>query len=999
MTQKRYKTKTMKKLLWLLLLFTGMVKAQAPAITTPQNPVVFDFNNDNAETFEVYSLTAEILGVLNPADYSVKFYNDAAFQSLISDGFGSFTYYNNNQTVYVKVTENAHLDNFATTSFNIILVPTPAIGQPQNVFQMDIPYDGIGVFDLTSQAATILNGLAGLDLVYYPTPNDAQAATNAIANPAAYTNISNPQMICVRATDQATGIYSLTQFMIVLNSLETVTIPDNYFRARVNGYDYNQDGQIQMSEALSVTSLDLSNPDIWNQPIYDMTGIEAFKNVKDLFIAGNPLGAVDLTALTKLENLSMSRTNCTALNVTGLVHLKSFIADTGQIASLDVSTCTSLEELIVARQLLTSLNISGLTGIKTLYCNNNHLTSLDVSLLTNMTNLCCSDNNLTSLDLTGLNQLASLCYGNQSMNPVDISFLPNLSGLYYGGGLVTTLDLNTATNLQSFWAWNSNLTELDLSGLPLVNVVRLFNNNDLTYVNMKNGGQFQFSDDFNSYYSEFQSNPNLFYVCTNEVDQVAVNNKLSAATAGNGVAHAGTYCTFVPGGDYNTITGIVKLDANNNGCDPLDVIHPNIKVNINDGTNMGSTFINNSGVYDFYTENGSFTIAPETENPSWFTFFPPLATVNFVDDNNNTTTQDFCLTSNGIHHDVEIVISPVTPARPGFDAEYKLFYRNKGNQTEDVFLNFNYNENLLDFVSASAIPNNSGSGFIQWNVANLLPFQSGSILITLNVNSPLETPAVNNGDSLTFSSFIDITATEEENWADNNFTLNQIVVGSYDPNDIVCLEGQTVNHSEIGNYLHYLARFENTGTFYAENVVVKIDIDSNKYDISTMQLLDTSHSCYTRIVGNTVEFIFEGINLAARNGDPPVGGHGDVLFKIKTKNDLQVNDMVVQRAGIYFDYNFPIVTNDAQTTFALLNQNIFERDNTIVVSPNPTTNAVNIQSESNIKSLEFYDIQGRILQTLLGNTHRFDISNKANGIYFLKITTEQGSVIAKIIKE
>ena len=999
MTKKLYKTKTMKRLLWLLLLFTGMVNAQPPAITTPQNQTLFDFNNDNYEAFEVYSKSSEILGTLNASEYTVKFYSDASLQTIIMDGAGSFTYYLDNQAVYVKVTENADPNNFATTSFNIILIPTPILGVPQHVFQLDNPYDGIGIFDLTSQAAVILNGLTGVDLVYYPSPDDARADTNAISNPAAYTNISNPQIICVRVTEQATGSYSLSQFMVVMNSVETVAIPDNYFRVRVNGYDYNQDGQIQMSEALSVTSLDLSNPDIWNYPISDMTGIEAFKNVKDLFIAGNPLGAVDLSALTKLENLSMSRTNCTAVNVTGLTLLKSFIADTGQIASLDVSTCTSLEDLIVARQLLTSLNISGLTGIKRLYCNNNQLTSLDVSLLTNMTYLCCSDNNLTSLDLTGLNQITGLCYGNQSMSPVDTSQLTNLLWLSYGGGLATTLDLNTAPNLQTMWAWNSNLTELDLSGLPLVNTVRLFGNNALTYVNMKNGGQFLFSDDFNSYNSEFQSNPNLFYVCTNEVDQVAVNNKLSAATAENGLAHAGTYCTFVPGGDFNTITGSIKFDSNNNGCDVLDAIQPNIKVNVNDGTNIGSTFINNSGVYNFYTETGSFTITPEIENPSWFTFAQPSATINFVDDNNNTATQDFCMTSNGVHHDVEIVISPVTPARPGFDAEYKLFYRNKGNQTEDVFLNLNYNENLLDFVSASTVPNNSGAGFIQWNIANVLPFESGSVLITLNVNSPLEVPAVNNGDLLTFTSFIDIAGTEEENWADNSFTLNQIVVGSYDPNDIACIEGQTVNPSEIGNYLHYLARFENTGTFYAENVVVKIDVDSNKYDINTLQLLDTSHSCYTRIVGNTVEFIFEGINLEARSGNPPVGGHGDVLFKIRTRGDLVANDLVAKAANIYFDYNFPVLTNTAETVFALLSNSGFDFDASILVFPNPTNSRITINANTKIKSMELYDTQGRILQTVLGNQKDLDISSKSNGIYFLKITTEKGTTIEKLIKE
>jgi len=998
MTKELYKTKTMKKLLWLLLLFTGMVNAQPPAITIPQNQTVFDFNNDNAETFEVYSLTPEILGLLNPADYDVKFYNDADFQSFIPNGAGLSTYYINNQTTYVKVTENANQNNFATTSFNILLIPTPVIGQAQNIFQMDIPFDGAGVFDLTTQSASVLSGLTDVTLKYYPNAEDANASINEITNPSAYTNVTNPQYVSMKVINPITGAYSLASVMIVLTSVETVNVPDSALLSKLLRYDTNSDGILQVSEALSVTNLD-----VWNYGSYvafsDPTGLESFTNVTQIDMSNNYVTSFDASVFPYLTFLKCDANPLTSLDLQGLTNLKQLNCDTGQLTSLDVSTCTNLEYLFVPRQQLTSLNISGLTGIKSLYCNNNLLTSLDVSLLTQMTSLCCSDNSLTSLDLSGLDQLASLCYGNQSLNPVDISDLTNLVGLYYGGGLATTLDLNTATNLQSFWAWNSNLTELDLSGLPLVNVVRLFTNNDLTYVNMKNGGQFQFSDDFNSYYSEFQSNPNLFYVCTNEVDQVAVNNKLSAATAENGVAHAGTYCTFVPGGDFNTITGAIKFDSNNNGCDVLDAIQPNIKVNINDGTNIGSTFINNSGVYNFYTETGSFTITPEIENPSWFTFAQPSATVDFVDDNNNTATQDFCMTSNGVHHDVEIVISPITPARPGFNAEYKLFYRNKGNQAEDVFLNFNYNENVLDFVSASTIPSNSGAGFIQWNISNVLPFESGSVLITLNVNSPIETPAVNNGDLLTFTSFIDIAGTEEENWADNSFTLNQIVVGSYDPNDIACIEGPTVNPSEIGNYLHYLARFENTGTFYAENVVVKIVVDSNKYDISTLQLLDTSHSCYTRIVNNIVEFVFEGINLEARSGNPPVGGHGDVLFKIRTRGDLVANDLVAKAANIYFDYNFPVLTNTAETVFALLSNAGFTLDESIAVFPNPTASQITINANTDIKSMELFDTQGRILQTVLGNQNNLDISSKSKGIYFLKITSKKGSKVEKILKE
>jgi hypothetical protein len=76
-------------------------------------------------------------------------------------------------------------------------------------------------------------------------------------------------------------------------------------------------------------------------------------------------------------------------------------------------------------------------------------------------------------------------------------------------------------------------------------------------------------------------------------------------------------------------------------------------------------------------------------------------------------------------------------------------------------------------------------------------------------------------------------------------------------------------------------------------------------------------------------------------------------------------------------------------------------DSTILVYPNPTKGTINVTSNFNIKSIELYDIQGRILETVIENNNslKLDISEKQNGIYFLKINSENGSKVEKIIKE
>src|SRR5690606_9862176 len=135
-----------------------------------------------------------------------------------------------------------------------------------------------------------------------------------------------------------------------------------------------------------------------------------------------------------------------------------------------------------------------------------------------------------------------------------------------------------------------------------------------------------------------------------------------------------------------------------------------------------------------------------------------------------------------------------------------------------------YDDSILDLVAVSLAPNLEITGELQWDYVNLLPFEVRVIFLTLNVNGPMETPAVNLDDVLMYS--VAVSAAQGDDLpADNTFILNQIVVNAFDPNEIICLEGESVDPSTIGNYLHYMVNFENLGTAEAENVVVRIDVD------------------------------------------------------------------------------------------------------------------------------------------------------------------------------
>ena len=571
---------------------------------------------------------------------------------------------------------------------------------------------------------------------------------------------------------------------------------------------------------------------------------------------------------------------------------------------------------------------------------------------------------------------------------MNVNNLTQLYNLSCANNQISTLDLSALNKLQHLYCDNNLLTTLNVNNSPVFQSLSC-NNNQLTSLFLKNGSNESLS---------FTNNPTLQYICADDSQLATIQTQLN--TLGMNATVCNSYCSFTPGGNHNTITGITIFDADNNGCDVTDEVNPFIRLNINDTSVNGATVTNINGTYNFYTNAGNYTIAPNTENPTWFNFSPSSANFVFPDNNNNISTQNFCINVVGVHQDVEVVFAQIAPARPGFDAQYKIVYKNKGNQMQSGTINLQFDDARTDFVSATPavdtmVPNN-----LSWNFTNLMPFENRSIELNLNINSPQEIPAVNNGDILNFSTTINPIAGDEFP-NDNTFNYNQTVVGSYDPNDITCLEGENVAPSEIGKYLHYVTHFENLGTFYAENVVVRIEIDATKYDINSLQVLNSSHPSSTRITGNVVEFIFEDINLAEASGTPPVGGHGDVLFKIRTKDNLVTNDTVLQRAGIYFDYNAPVATNDAETIFATLNNPIHDFDDSVKVYPNPAHTIINISCNTTIQSIALYDIQGRLLETDLANNNEvsFDISDKSNGVYFIKITSDKGSKVEKIVKE
>lgn len=301
---------------------------------------------------------------------------------------------------------------------------------------------------------------------------------------------------------------------------------------------------------------------------------------------------------------------------------------------------------------------------------------------------------------------------------------------------------------------------------------------------------------------------------------------------------------------------------------------------------------------------GMYTVT-EAQHPNWQPTCPPGGAYQFpLAENQIVTGLDFCNRLIGGPQDLCVQLA-AGRARPGFKKLYSVFYQNAGlvKTPGTVILTLpdgvNYVTSSLGGVYAP------GPRSVTWSLGSLLPGANGWLWVQTVVKLlPLGTP-------LTSCVRIEPVA-GDVNPANNQRCETQIVRGSFDPND------KSVVPPGVGPYqtitltdtLTYQIRFQNTGTDTAFTVVLRDTIDSN-LDLGTLQPGASSHPYTLDIVGRELIWTFSDILLPDSTTDEP-GSHGYAWYDIQPDSGTPIGTDIVNRAGIYFDFNPPVITN-AQT--------------------------------------------------------------------------------------
>lgn len=221
------------------------------------------------------------------------------------------------------------------------------------------------------------------------------------------------------------------------------------------GWTVAEDGTVTLDENNLAKVEAVSYLTLTNKGLTDLSGIEYFTGLTNLYCDQNNLEKLDVSNLKKLEKLNCSsNTNLTELNVAGLSKLKNLICNSCGLTSLNVQGLESLRTLTCNGNKLTSLNLSGL-NVSSITCYNNQLESLDLSGHTNLQSLSASNNKMTSLKLEGVTMLRTLnCTDNNLSDPLDVSKLADLTQLYCDNNELTTLSIVNNTKLTNLKCGN-----------------------------------------------------------------------------------------------------------------------------------------------------------------------------------------------------------------------------------------------------------------------------------------------------------------------------------------------------------------------------------------------------------------------------------------------------------------------------------------------------------------------------------------------------------------
>jgi len=433
--------------------------------------------------------------------------------------------------------------------------------------------------------------------------------------------------------------------------------------------------------------------------------------------------------------------------------------------------------------------------------------------------------------------------------------------------------------------------------------------------------------------------------------------------------------------DWN-FYGNVFYDANANGIQ--DNGETGLRGNAVSATSGYATATTSTGAFHFYEDIAGDTIRVVANWPGW-QYVPAF----FIANQNSAMgfaaqgppTVDLSITAVETQHFI-----------PGFTTRVEIAITNLGTATASalpVTMTFQSPtvSQPLQFFASSLQPVAQMANSIDWVLPAINPGETQKIWVDFKTKTSVPIGAV-----LEISS--SVSANNDAFNPNNNYNIQAIVTGSLDPNDKQVTPTAVPLQAMDTTDLHYVIRFQNTGTFPATFVVIRDTLPST-LDLATLKVTASSHPNTWRLFGSRVlEFRFDPIILPDSSSDE-TGSHGFVAFTVQGKPGLPLNTLIQNRAAIYFDYNDPVITNTAEMHVGTSVSAFWPADREgmeFSIFPNPAS----AYSKVEIKlpemrapdlSVQLLDAAGRIIQQYdnLAGKSMLNLTGLSAGTYFVQL--------------
>lgn len=286
------------------------------------------------------------------------------------------------------------------------------------------------------------------------------------------------------------------------------------------------------------------------------------------------------------------------------------------------------------------------------------------------------------------------------------------------------------------------------------------------------------------------------------------------------------------------------------------------------------------------------------------------------------------------------------------------------------------------FLSASIAPASYSSNRLTFNLTNLSPTDGN--FITIKVVYPLGKFKIGN----LVKHFVTIKPDFTEEVSDNVDSIVQKIVYSYDPNSKNCIpQGEISGDVRV---IRYFIEFQNEGNSEARRVTV-VDTLNTDFPVYEFQMVAASHPYTVSLRNNVITWVFDNINLPPK-AISEKASQGFIIFEAHLNSSISVGDSVTNKAFIFFDYNEPIVTNNASIIRIEDAPVIPEVPDkmSLKVYPNPSNSTITIENQSvSAQNVEVFNMIGqKILDVVIEGKEKLSetVVEWPQGVYILRST-------------